>query len=268
MYIAFNAPHDPRQSPKEYVDKYPLDKIAMPKNYLPEYPFKDAIGCSKGLRDEKLAPFPRTEYAVKVNRQEYYAIITHMDAQIGRVLDALEASGTADNTYIFFTADHGLACGQHGLMGKQNLFDHSVRVPFFVVGPNVPAGKKQDGAIYLQDVMPSTLELAGVKRPEHVQFKSVMPIIAGERESNYDALYGAYLSVQRSVTVGDYKLILYPKISKALLFDLKNDPLEMKDLADQAKSKPIMKKLFARFEELQKETGDKMDLASTFAELK
>ena len=97
-----NAPHDPRQSPKEYVDKYPLEKISLPKSFLPEYPFKDVMGCPKGLRDEALAPFPRTEYAVKVNRQEYYAIITHMDAQLGRILDALEASGKAKDTVIFF----------------------------------------------------------------------------------------------------------------------------------------------------------------------
>ena len=134
MYVAFNAPHDPRQSPKEYVDKYPLDKIAVPKNFLPLYPDKDGIGNGQNLRDEKLAIFPRTEHCVKVNRQEYYAIITHMDAQINRVLKKLEETGQRDNTWIFFTADHGLACGHHGLMGKQNMYDHSVRVPFMVVG--------------------------------------------------------------------------------------------------------------------------------------
>jgi len=260
MYLAFNAPHDPRQSPKEFVDKYPLSSISVPKNYLPMYPFKDAIGCSKGLRDEKLAPFPRTEYSVKVNRQEYYAIITHMDVQIGRILDALKKTGKADNTYIFFTADHGLAVGHHGLMGKQNLFDHSVRVPFMVNGPGIPKDKKLSGAIYLQDIMATSLELAGIDKPEHVQFKSIMPMIKGERKANYDALYGAYLGVQRSVKMDGYKLIMYPKIKKALLFNVAADPHEMKDLAGEAASKPIMKKLYARFVELQKEVGDRMKL--------
>jgi choline-sulfatase len=137
MYLAFNAPHDPRQSPKEYVDKYPLKNINLPDNFLSEYPYKDDMGCSKSLRDERLAPFPRTEYAVKVNRQEYYAIISHMDDQIGRILNALEKSGKKDNTYIFFTADHGLSVGHHGLIGKQNMFDHSIRVPLLVNGPNI-----------------------------------------------------------------------------------------------------------------------------------
>ncbi|NQT87987.1 sulfatase-like hydrolase/transferase [bacterium] len=267
MYLAFNAPHDPRQSPKEYVDRYPADKVKLPENFLPEYPYKDAIGCGKGLRDEKLAPFPRTPHAVKVNRQEYYAIITHMDAQIGRILEALEKSGKADNTYIFFTADHGLAVGQHGLMGKQNLYDHSVRVPLMVSGPGVPKDKKLDMPVYLQDLMPTSLELAGVPKPKHVQFKSLMPLIRGESKSSYDAIYGGYLSVQRMVTDDGHKLLLYPRIKRARLYNLKADPLEKADLAARPESVPVMKKLFATFLALQKETGDPMDMKKVFPEL-
>jgi len=94
MYIAFNAPHDPRQSPQEFVERYPVDEIRVPANYLPEYPYAEAIGCGPGLRDERLAPFPRSEHAVRVHRQEYYAIITHMDAQVGRILDEVERAAT------------------------------------------------------------------------------------------------------------------------------------------------------------------------------
>ena len=129
MYLAFNAPHDPRQSPAEYVARYPKDSILIPDNFLPRYPFANQIGCGPGLRDERIAAFPRTPDAIQVHRQEYYAIITHMDEMIGRILKALEASGKRENTWIFFTADHGLAVGQHGLLGKQNMYDHSVRVP-------------------------------------------------------------------------------------------------------------------------------------------
>lgn len=264
MYLAFNAPHDPRQSPKAYVDKYPLEQMKVPVNFLPEYPYKDAIACSAKLRDEKLAPFPRTEYAVKVNRQEYYAIITHMDAQVGRILDALERSGKAGNTYIFFTADHGLAVGHHGLMGKQNLYDHSVRVPFIVRGPGVPKGKRIDTPIYLQDVMPTALELAGVEKPSHVQFASLMPLIRGDAVTPHDAIYGAYLDVQRSVKLGGYKLLLYPAIPKARLYNMADDPREMKDLAGDSRYRPVIKKLFAKLLALQKETADELDLKSVY----
>ena len=115
MYIAFNAPHDPRQAPKQFVDMYPSDQVEVPANFLAEYPYKEAMGAGKKLRDERLAPFPRTHHSVQVNRQEYYAIITHMDEQIGRILEKLKKTGQADNTYIVFTADHGLSCGHHGL---------------------------------------------------------------------------------------------------------------------------------------------------------
>ncbi len=264
MYLAFNAPHDPRQSPKAYVDRYPLDKVAVPTNFLPEYPHKDAIGCGKGLRDEKLAPFPRTRRAVQVHRQEYYAIITHMDAQVGRILDALEQSGKAANTYIFFSADHGLAVGHHGLMGKQNLYDHSVRVPLCVVGPRVPKGRTLDTPVYLQDIMPSTLELAGAAKPKHVQFRSLMPLIAGKAKQSHDAIYGAYLALQRMVTDDGWKLLLYPRIKKVRLYNLKADPLEMKDLAGDPKARPVIRRLFATLLSLQKEAGDTLDLRAAF----
>jgi len=116
LYLSFNAPHDPRQAPKEYIDQYPLDRITIPESFQPEHPFANEL-CGKKLRDERLMPYPRTEYAVKVNRQEYFAIISHLDAQIGRILTALEASGKMDNTYIFFTSDHGRTqstCSIHG----------------------------------------------------------------------------------------------------------------------------------------------------------
>lgn len=144
---------------------------------------------------------------------------THMDHQIGRILDALEKSGKADQTYVFFTADHGLAVGHHGLPGKQNLYDHSVRVPFLISGPKIEAGRQCDTRIYLQDVMPTTLQLAGVSRPAHVQFRSLMPLIQGDEREPYPAIYGAYLDAQRMITEGDYKLILYPAIAKARLYN-------------------------------------------------
>ncbi|NOX99524.1 MAG: sulfatase-like hydrolase/transferase [Verrucomicrobia bacterium] len=265
MYIAFNAAHDPRQAPKEFVDKYPLDKVAVPKNFLPEYPWNEEMNSGRKLRDERLAPFPRTEHAIKVNRQEYYALITHMDVQIGRILKALDESGRADNTWIFFTADHGLAIGEHGLMGKQNMFEHSLRVPMMVVGPGVEKGKRIDTRVYLQDVMPTSLELAGAKIPEHVQFQSLLPLLDGKTDGARDAIYGAYLTGQRAVVAGDYKLILYPRAPKALLFNVKKDPLEMTDIFPGNKERA--KKLFARLLELQQETGDTFDLKAVFPEL-
>ncbi|MCK4563447.1 MAG: sulfatase-like hydrolase/transferase [Verrucomicrobia bacterium] len=259
MYLAFNAPHDPRQAPKEYVDRYPLDRIQMPENFLPEYPHADAI-CGKKLRDERLAPYPRTAYTVKVQRQEYFAIITHMDAQIGRILDALEKSGKADNTYIFFTADHGLAVGHHGLIGKQNMYDHSMRVPLLVAGPGIKPGRKIAAPVYLQDIMPTAIELSGAPVPERVEFNSLLPLLNGKKKQQYKALYGAYMKTQRMVIVGDYKLIMYPTIKVNRLYNLKKDPQEMNDLAGNPEYAGKITQLKKTFIELQKQTGDTLDV--------
>jgi choline-sulfatase len=264
MYLAFNAPHDPRQSPKQYVDRYPWEQIRVPDSFLPEYPYKDGMGCGKGLRDERLAPFPRTPFSIQVNRQEYYAIATHMDAQLGRILDSLERTGKADRTYIIFTSDHGLAVGRHGLMGKQNMYDHSVRVPLILSGPGIPKDRRIDGDVYLQDVMPTALELAGAAVPEYVDFKSLMPIVRGQRDRNYDAIYGAYLRLQRMVRQDGFKLILYPAIQQALLFDLRADPGETKNLADDPQHQATKRKLFAALLELQQALDDPLDLKAAF----
>lgn len=267
MYIAFNAPHDPRQSPQEFIDHYPLERMQLPVNFQPEYPFKIAMGCGPDLRDEKLAPFPRTERAVKVHRQEYYAIITHLDQQVGRILEALDASGKADSTWVFYTADHGLAVGRHGLFGKQNQYDHSVRVPFIAAGPGVPADEQIDASIYLQDVMPTTLELAGVERPEHVDFRSLLPLLRGERDTQYEAIYGGYLELQRAITHEGYKLILYPQASAARLYHVAVDPHEQHDLAGKEDQRPRLRRLFAKLQELQAENGDPLDLRMIFPAL-
>ena len=265
MYLAFNAPHDPRQSPKEFIDMYPLDNIAVPKSFLPEYPYKNEIGCPSYLRDEALAPFPRTAYSIKVNRQEYYAIITHMDQQIGRILDALKASGKADNTYIFFTADHGLAVGNHGLIGKQNMYEHSMRAPLMVSGPKIKKGRKVDAPVYLQDVMASALDLADIEKPDFVQFNSLMPMAFGDaNKSAYSAIYGCYVNKQRMIRKDGFKLIIYPKANVIKLFNLKDDPLELNDLAGTKKHQKRVSELLKDFLDLQKEYKDTLDISSLY----
>ena len=251
-YVAFNAPHDPRQAPKSFIDRYPLNRIQIPSSFLPEYPYKTEIKCPHNLRDEKLAPMPRTEHSIKVNRQEYYAIITHMDEQIGKIMTGLQKTGMDKNTYIFFTADHGLGVGHHGLLGKQNLYEHSTRVPFIISGPGVPKKKKITKPIYLQDVMPTTLALAKVKKPKHVQFKNIMPLAKGiAKSSPYKEIYGAYLDAQRAITIGNNKLLVYPNVPIVRVYDIQNDPLEKNDIAETKKGKEIVAKLFPKLLKLQ-----------------
>jgi arylsulfatase A-like enzyme len=211
---------------------------------------------------------PRTEHSVKVHRQEYYAIITHLDVQVGRILDSLEKSGLADNTYVFYSADHGLGVGHHGLFGKQNLYEHSTRVPFIIQGPGIPKGKQVEAPIYLQDVMATSLALAGVEKPKHVEFQDILPLARGDsKKSPYKEIYGAYLSAQRSITVNDVKLIAYPDVPIMRVYDLAKDPDEKNDLASTDQGKETIGKLFPRLLKLQKKMGDKLDLSKAFPEL-
>lgn len=268
MYLAFNAPHDPRQSPKEFVDMYPVDSISVPESFMPEYTYNGEIGYGRSLRDERLAPFPRTEYAVKVNRQEYYAIITHMDQQIQRIINALEKTGKKDNTYIFFTADHGLACGNHGLLGKQNMYDHSVRPPMIVIGPDIPKNEKSIADVYLQDVMASSLELAGIQKPDFVEFNSFIDIATGKaKESHYNSIYSCYTDAQRMIRKDGFKLIVYPKAEVALLFDMNNDPLELNDLNGEKEYGELKQTMFNDLLNLQSTMGDSVDIKPSFPNL-
>lgn len=261
MYLAFNAPHDPRQAPQSYVDRYPLENISLPESWQADYEIRNEIGNGWGLRDEALAPFPRTEYASKVHIQEYYAIITHLDDQIGKILDALEKSGKIDNTYIFFSADHGLAMTRHGLLGKQNMYDHSVRVPLMVNGPDVPRNHKISADVYLQDIMATALELGGVEKPKYVEFNSLMGLIDGtQKESHYEAIYGAYINWQRMIRKDGYKLIVYPKANTVRLFDMEKDPHEMNDLSQDEQYSEKMESLYADLLQLQQEMDDELEL--------
>lgn len=268
MYIAFNAPHDPRQSPEEYVEMYPLENISLPVSFIPEYPFKDEMGCPATLRDERLAPFPRTPYSVKVHIQEYYAIITHLDRQIGRIIKHLEETGQDKNTYILFSADHGLSCGRHGLLGKQNMYDHSIRVPLIITGPDIPRNEKRNMQVYLQDLMATSLDLAGIDKPDHIDFNSLLPIIKDpDFPGPYNAIYGAYMNLQRMVRTDRYKLIFYPEAGIYRLYDLVNDPDEINDIAYDPANNGLIKELSEYFKKQQEIMNDTLDMSRFYSDL-
>lgn len=229
MYVSFNAPHDPRQSPKEFVDMYPQDKIKIPANYLPVHPFDIGI---KNERDELLAPYPRTEEAVKLHRQEYYAIISHFDRELGRIMDKLEDSGYADNTYIMFTSDHGLAVGMHGLMGKQNLYEHSIRMPLIINGPGIKKDLRVDKMVYMQSLFATTCDLAGIEIPESVDFPSLYLLLQDGKTGGEEYIFGYFRHLQRMIRSERYKLIVYPEGGQMQLFDLLSDPYETTNLAN------------------------------------
>ncbi|WP_339722504.1 sulfatase-like hydrolase/transferase [uncultured Paraglaciecola sp.] len=257
MYVGFLAPHDTRQSPQNYVDKYPQESIPLPKA------FKKQNTVDQGdfwVRDEVLLDIPRKPDEVKQFIGEYYAMINHMDTQVGRILDSLEKSPYAENTIIIFTSDHGLAVGKHGLLGKQNQYDHSIRAPFIIAGKGIDKGQKIKGNIYLNSVFPTTAELAGIEVPKSVQASSFMPLLRKEKDSMNEYIYGSYRHYQRMVRSDNFKLIYYPVIGQTQLFDLKNDPDELHNLS----AKPAYRKQLTMLQDellkLMTELEDPIDL--------
>src|SRR5439155_26598129 len=161
-YVAFTAPHDPRNPPEEFREMYYKNRPPLPANFRPLPAFDN--GMTKGGRDENLAPYPRTKEVISDQLCEYYGLITHLDEQVGRVLAALEKSGRAKDTVVIYAADHGLALGSHGLLGKQSLYEHSMKSPLIIAGPGIPAGRSSEAFTYLFDLFPTVCTLAGISQ--------------------------------------------------------------------------------------------------------
>ncbi|MBC7236723.1 MAG: sulfatase-like hydrolase/transferase [Chloroflexi bacterium] len=231
MYLSFMAPHDPRTMPREFLAMYDPETVELPPNFTGGHPFDNG---ELKVRDELLEEFPRTAPAIRRHLAEYYAMISHLDAQIGRVMEALEATGHAANTLVVLAGDNGLALGQHGLMGKQNLYDHSLRVPLIMAGPGVPQGMRSDALCYLHDVMPTLCDLVGVPIPETVQGRSLVPAMR-QGATIRDTMYFAYKEYQRAVRDRRYKLIEYVVDGRRTtqLFDIEHDPWEQHNLAHE-----------------------------------
>lgn len=155
--------------------------------------------------------------------------------QIKCVLDPLDELGAAENTHVLFTSDHGIAVGRHGLVGKQSLYEHCWRVPFLAAGPDIPAGTRAPGFVYLLDVLPTLCDLAGIEPPETVEGMSFAPVLRGERQKIRDVLYGVYSGEfklgLRAVRRGDRKLIKYDSgdglVRETQLFNLAENPDEL-----------------------------------------
>ncbi|GAA4880490.1 sulfatase-like hydrolase/transferase [Ferrimonas pelagia] len=268
-YIAFNAPHDPRQSPQEYLDMYPLEDIPLPPAYMESYPYTEELGIAR-IRGEGLAPTPRTEFAIKTHRKEYYALVSHLDTQIGRIMDSLEAQGLADNTIVIYSADHGLSLGNHSFMTKQSMYDHSLAAPLIIAGPGIEQGVTSQQRVYIQDVMPTALSIAGAK-PEQLQdviFSNLLPESPeAQAQLAQRPIYGGFRDNSRMVVEDGWKLMIYPQADKLRLFDLTADPHELDDRADEPKQQARIKAMVQTLLNEQKKMNDPMDLRPQLSQL-
>jgi len=248
IYYGFSHPHDTRDGKPELLAHYGAvnheDKNALPPanpkqprlpiNWLPAKPFPDG---HPGLRDETTVSgvwSNRDERTIRNEVGREFACSENIDIQVGRVLEKLKAMGELDNTYIIYTADHGIAIGRHAFQGKQNLYEHTWRVPFVVKGPGIKPGTRVQGNIYLLDLLGTFCDLAGFKAPDTNEGLSFKPVLEGKQPVVRDTLYGAYCGGtkpgMRSVKQGDWKLIKYDVLNSTVretqLFNLKDNPEE------------------------------------------
>ncbi len=258
MYLAFEAPHDPRVAAQEYLDRYNENTIPLPANYLPIHPFDNG---EMTVRDELLLLWPRTETDLRRELHEYYAVITGLDFHIGRLVQKLKELDEYENTIIVFSSDHGLALGSHGLMGKQSLYDHSMKSPLLFAGPRITHGKT-DALAYLLDIYPTVCDLIGVPVPPGLDGKSLAPIIAGRSAKVRDTLFLAYRDDQRAIRDARWKLIRYPGINLAQLFDLQEDPDERHDRALDPSQAPRLEQMTDIMRNWQRRLGDTAPLSS------
>lgn len=229
IFTSFMTPHDPRSTYKKYMDLYDTANIGIPPNFAVEHPFE--IGDMK-IRDEMLAGFPREIPEVKQHIRDYYALITHNDESLGNIINALKENGQYENTVVIYSGDNGLGLGQHGLMGKQNVYEHSTKIPLIIKGRNIPKNKVNDGLVYLNDLFPTICDMISIEIPASVDNKSFYGQLTGKKAGREYILTG-YKSYQRAVRDAQYKLIKYDVhgVQRMQLFDLKNDPYETTDLS-------------------------------------
>lgn len=247
LYLAPPVPHDPRLAEPQFRALYDPAKLPLSPAFLPVHPWDNG---AMTVRDEKLAPWPRTPEDTRRQLADYYACITGLDHHVGRILKALKQTAQFENTIIVFTGDNGLSLGEHGLFGKQNLYEFGgMHVPLVLAGPGIPKGRSE-ALVYLMDLFPTFCAFAGATPPPGTEGQSLRPIIEGRSAQVRDVLYTAYQHGQRAIRDDRWKLIRYPLVDKTQLFDLAADPHELNNLATNPEFAVKVHELTAR---LQKE---------------
>jgi arylsulfatase A-like enzyme len=253
LQVCFTAPHDPLLVPKGYEERYPTKDIPLPANYMNQHPFDH--GNLTG-RDEQLLPMPRSPELIRKTIGMYYRVITHMDEQIGRILVALDEAGMAQNTIVIFSSDHGLGVGSHGIVGKQNMYEHTINVPLILSGPAISPGRRPPSQVYLRDLYPTVCDLTGISIPATVEGKSFYQALSGSTDPVHPYVFCYFRDQQRMVRDDRWKLIYYPHLKRYQLFDLINDPNELRDLAGDAQFADVQSEMLSKLRRSQQEFGD------------
>jgi len=276
LYLPFTVPHDPIMAPPKYMAMYPPDKIKLHPTFLPSHPadissdgdrVRQMESCDECVADSvvKFHDWPIREPEMRALVAGYYAMLTHLDDQIGRVRAKLESMGELENTIIVFASDNGIAMGRHGCYAKQTSHDHDAHVPLVMRGPGIARGEERNAMVYLYDLYPTLCELAGIEPPASVEGRSLVPVLEGDERAGRDVLYHAYVQNWRAVYDGRYRLLAYAGIDeengnkivrRKILYDMQADPMESNDLAADPAHAADVSRLWKLMRELRDKYSD------------
>lgn len=248
LAAGFYRPHCPYIAPKKYFDLYPIDKVPLPS---------DDFGDIKNVPEGALGstkPWPWLGVTAQQSRealQAYWAAISFVDAQVGRVLDALDRLGLRENTVVVFWSDHGYHVGEHGLWKKQSVFENSARAPMIVSMPGQQSkGVASGRTVEFVDIYPTVADLCGFKPPGYLAGRSLRPLL-NDPKAEWDK--PAFTQVWRgsfaghSVRTERYRYTEWDGDAKGVeLYDYETDPEEKHNVADDASKASIVEELKAK----------------------
>lgn len=255
LAVGFFRPHTPYVAPKKYFDLYPLDEIELPQLSADDQKRVPAAAYSSAKQDQETMTDQQRREAI----QAYWSSITFMDAQIGRVVDALDRLGLADNTIIVMTSDHGYHMYEHGLWQKMSLFENSARVPLIVVAPGAAGNGEQAATMSeLVDIYPTLADLCGLPAPSYLDGKSLRPALDNPSQAVNDA---AFTQVRHgnwhgySIRTARWRYTLWDDGNKGeQLYDMQADPGETTNLAGQSRQADTIAQLRQRLREYAQDT--------------
>ncbi|MFP4380569.1 MAG: sulfatase [Candidatus Sumerlaeia bacterium] len=264
LWTSFVDPHHPFDAPKKYVDMYRDRDDRIPKPVMREGEYASRPAHLQKNPASDTYPWPGSAHPGNYNPDEildivrnYYAMITFLDEEVGRVLDALEAKGMIENSIILFSADHGELLGDHNLLQKGPwMYECLTRVPMIIAGPEAKANAKTDALMENVDVVPTLLEWIGQEIPWGVQGTSQLPVLQGKTDSIRDTAICAFkgpdigfnLNV-KSISTDRYKLNVFAGEEYAELFDLQEDPDELHNRYDDESYREIQNELYRKLAE-------------------
>lgn len=276
LWIAPRQPHVPLLPEQQWLDLYPEGKLSLADNYriepeqislnnqgTPGQHFHRDSDYRQNHRNLSAGP-PRDEQTMREFIRAYYAVISHMDHQVGQVVEQLRSLGVLEKTVIVFLSDNGYHLGSHGLGNKITMHEESVRVPMFMAGPGVPSGVRTNSLVSALDVYPTLLDLAGVENPpSHLMGQSLIPLLKNPTAAVQRTVFSEAVGVDGAAGEGHrmargkrWKLIL-TGTNQQYLFDQRDDPFELNNQIDNPELKPIADQLRRELSDWMQRIGDR-----------